>query len=247
MGASADTLRQRRTAALARTRGPEPTTTPVSTAIVPTAAVATTPVSTAIVVTSAVAAPAGCQALKVRYCQHSYSKSNETAQHRLTPAITAAARTLVICRAARAWRRRSWALHSKHANGQAVSVTVIPSPRDPRRARGPFQRTGRGHHGTTRGCNPTPEPAERRHCGRCSGAVECRLLGKAGLWALRTSKSSNTSPTGCTGWTLPHLLLTGGGAALKSGPWSSSASSAHEDMLQSVTGDARPGMRVQLG
>ena len=48
MGASADTLRQRRTAALARTRGPEPTTTPVSTAIVGT---------------SAIAAPAGCQAL----------------------------------------------------------------------------------------------------------------------------------------------------------------------------------------
>ena len=48
VGASADTLRQRRTAALARTRGPEPTTTPVSTAIVGT---------------SAVDAPAGCQAL----------------------------------------------------------------------------------------------------------------------------------------------------------------------------------------
>ncbi len=63
MGAAADTLRQGRTATLARSRGPEPTTTPVSTAIVSTAAVATTPVSTAIVETSPIAAPAGCQAL----------------------------------------------------------------------------------------------------------------------------------------------------------------------------------------
>jgi hypothetical protein len=63
VGAAADTLGQGRTAALARSRSPEHTTTPVSTAIVPTAAVATTPVSTAIVGTSAIAAPAGCQAL----------------------------------------------------------------------------------------------------------------------------------------------------------------------------------------
>jgi hypothetical protein len=63
VGAAADTLRQGRTAALARSRAPEPTTTPVPTAIIPTAAVATTPVSTAIVGTSAIAAPTDCQAL----------------------------------------------------------------------------------------------------------------------------------------------------------------------------------------
>ena len=48
VGAAADTLGQGRTAALARSRSPEHTTTPVSTAIVGT---------------SAIAAPAGCQAL----------------------------------------------------------------------------------------------------------------------------------------------------------------------------------------